>query len=149
MMFKSKLTNEIVANSEATTWDQAKLEWFLDDINFLEEPESCICGHYPIIEECTIKNSRTGKSLVVGNQCVNKFLNNLDSAKLFQAIKKVRQDITKSFNPVMIDYALKKGWINDWEKNFYIDTWRKRNLSNKQSTIRIRINNKIVTHFKN
>ncbi len=148
-MSEYKLTNEILSKSKATTWDQAKSEWFLDDINFLDEATSCICGHYPIIEECVIKNSHTGEALVVGNQCVNKFLTNLDSTKIVQAIKKVKKDMEKSLNPVTIKHALKKGWINNWEKDFYIDTWRKRNLSDKQLAIRVKINKKITIHFKN
>ena len=39
--------------------------------------------------------------------------------------------------------------LNDWEKEFYIDTWRKRNLSDKQMDIRVRINNKLITLLKN
>ena len=46
-----KLTEEILKRSQAKVWDIAKLEWKLNEIYEAEEPETCLCGHFPIIEE--------------------------------------------------------------------------------------------------
>lgn len=144
-----KLSNEIIANSQSKTWDKAKLEWDLDRIDTLDEPISCLCGHYPIKEECVIKNKFNNKKLSVGNHCVNKFLKNLETNKLFNAIKKLKKDIQRSLNPAMIDYAFNKKWINKWEANFYIDIWRKQNLTDKQLKTKLKINKQIINNFKN
>lgn len=75
--------------------------------------------------------SKNHNLAIVGNCCVKKFIR-LPSDKIFQAIKRVRKDNEKSLNAEAIEHAHKKQWINDWEKDFYIDIMRKRNLSSKQ-----------------
>ncbi len=141
-----KLTKEIIERSESNIWDEAKLEWDLEHIYRADEAEACLCGHFPIIEICIIKNQRNESIAQVGNCCVKKFLG-LPSDKLFQSMKKLHQDIEKSCNSETIEIAYDKKWINGWEKDFYKDIWRKRNLSPKQLEIKIRINQKILPHF--
>jgi hypothetical protein len=69
-----QLKTAILSLSRATGWEVAKKEWRLVDISEADEPESCLCGHYPIIELCTIANATTGNSVDVGNVCVKRFL---------------------------------------------------------------------------
>jgi hypothetical protein len=33
--------------SRATDWEVAKSEWRLVEISEVDEPETCLCGHYP------------------------------------------------------------------------------------------------------
>lgn len=73
-MSEYKLTEEIIALSEASTWNRAKLEWSLYEVYEAEEPETCLCGHFPIIELCTLLNRYNGKFATVGNCCVKKFI---------------------------------------------------------------------------
>jgi len=47
-MFEYKLTEEILKRSQSNVWDMAKLEWKLNVIYEAEEPETCLCGHFPI-----------------------------------------------------------------------------------------------------
>ncbi|MEV9638335.1 hypothetical protein ABZO35_28195, partial [Burkholderia pseudomallei] len=61
-MSEFKLTAEIIARSKAKTWDLAKTEWSLAEVYEAEEPETCLCGHFPIIEICTLKNRVTGQT---------------------------------------------------------------------------------------
>jgi hypothetical protein len=145
-MAKFKLTEEIVSLSVADKWEMAKTEWDLSSISFAEEFENCLCGH-PIIELCEIINKKNQNVAIVGNCCVNKFMG-LPSDLIFQAVKRIKKDIEKSLNGEAIELAYSKNWINSWEYEFYCDTSRKRNLSEKQMTTRIKINEKILSKIK-
>jgi len=128
-----QLTQGIINLSSSSNWDAAKLEWRLSEIYEADEPETCLCGHHPIIEICVISNKNNGNTTNVGNCCVKKFMG-LPSDKIFQAIKRVRKDNEKSLNAEAIQYAYDRDWINDWEKDFYLDVMRKpkKTLSQKQ-----------------
>ena len=145
-MSEYKLSREIIELSEANIWDAAKLEWKLEEIFEADEPGTCLCGHTPIIETCILRNEKNRNTAIVGNCCVKKFIG-LPSDKIFQAIKRVRKDNEKSLNAEAIEYAYSRGWINDWERNFYIDNMRKRNLTNKQLAKKIQINDKLARNI--
>jgi len=138
-----KLTQGIISLSDEKSWDKAKLEWELLNIYWIEEPQTCLCGHYPINEICVLTNKKNGKTVEVGNCCVKKFLG-LDSDKIFQCIKRVRKDITKGLNAETIQYAYNEQWVSLWEKDFLFDTARKRKLSPKQLAKRMALNRKVL-----
>ena len=142
-MAEYKLINEILSLSVSNTWEVAKTEWELNEIYFADIPETCLCGHFPIIELCELKNRKNKILAVVGNCCVKKFIG-LPSDKIFQAVKRVRKDGEKGLNGEAIELAYSKKWINDWEYNFYIDTFRKRKLSENQLSKRRQINEKVL-----
>lgn len=147
-MGEYKLTQEIIALSFSSTWDRAKLEWALHEIYEATEPDTCLCGKYPIIEICILRNRVNGKFATVGNCCVKKFIG-LPSDKIFQAVKRVRKDSTKSLNAEAISHAHDKGWLNNWETDFYFDIMRKRkNLTQKQATKKVEINEKIAQQMQ-
>lgn len=146
-MSEYKLTKNIIELSSSNDWDRAKLEWTLQDVYEADEPNICLCGHFPIIETCILKNKSNGNEAIVGNCCVKKFIG-LPSDKIFQAVKRVRKDNEKSLNAEAIQHAHEKRWINDWEYNFSIDTMRKRNLSVKQLQSRIKINEKMLYNMR-
>lgn len=146
-MSEYKLVQEIIARSESNSWDSAKLEWSLSEVYEVDEPEKCLCGHFPIIELCVLQNSYNLGFATVGNCCVKKFLG-LDSDKIFQAVKRVRKDDRRALNAETIEYGFDKGWINGWEKDFYLDTMRKYKLSEKQMAKRIHINKKFSNKIK-
>ena len=146
-MSEYKLTKEIVDRSESDRWDEAKLEWSLREVYEAEEPETCLCGHFPIIELCILGNKRNGNSATVGNCCVKKFMG-LPSDKIFKAVKRVRKDEEKSLNAEAIGHAYERGWINDWEKDFYFDIMRKRNLTPRQLEKKIQINEKMLHNIR-
>ena len=125
----------------------AKLEWKLYQIYEADEPDTCLCGHFPIIEICELQNKLNGNFATVGNCCVKKFIG-LPSDLIFQAVKRVRKDNEKSLNAEALQHAYEKGWINEWEYNFSIDTMRKRNLSEKQMKTRININEKMLANMR-
>jgi len=143
-----RLAQEIIARSNADTWDRAKLEWDLESVYLEEEPDTCLCGHFPIIEICVLRNRENGNSADVGNVCVKKFLG-LPSDSIFQAVKRVRKDSDKSFNEEAVNYAYRKGWINQWELEFYLDIMRKRSLSAKQRGKKLEVNQKLLSRIVN
>jgi len=138
-----QLRREILALSSATDWTAACKEWALVDIIEADEPETCLCGHYPIIEICEIRNDLTGNTTDVGNVCVKRFLG-VRSDLIFTSLKHVRRDDSKSLNADAIAFFHGRGLLNDWEYDFLQDTMRKRNLTFKQIAARKRINHKVL-----
>jgi hypothetical protein len=130
-MSEFKLTREIIDRSSAATWDEARAEWGLHEVYESEEPDTCLCGHNPIIELCVLRNRVNGVFATVGNCCVKKFIG-LPSDLIFQAGKRVSADVGKSLNADAVAHAFDKGWINEWERDFYTRIMRKRVLSTKQ-----------------
>ena len=66
-MSEYKLTEEILNRSNSKEWNEAKLEWKLDFVHKADEPEACLCGHFPIIEVCVLKNKLSSDFVNVGN----------------------------------------------------------------------------------
>jgi hypothetical protein len=144
----TQLTTEIVRLSEARSWSLAKLEWDLESVYFEEIPDTCLCGHFPIIEICILRNRVNDNRTIVGNICVKKFLG-LPSDTIFRSVRRVHADKTKSLNEQSISYALSKRWINEWEHDFYADIRRKRNLTRKQAAKKLEVNRKVVEGIVN
>ena len=142
-MSEYQLTTKLIELSTAGTWDEAKLEWILEHVWREDEPDTCLCGHYPIIEICQLRNRLNTNTAIVGNCCVKKFTN-LPSDLIFQAVKRIQEDEERAINAETIDHAHQKGWINDWERKFYMNTWRKRKLTGAQRNTRIQINQKVL-----
>lgn len=143
-----KLFKEIIALSVAKIWEEAKLEWDLKHVYREDEPQTCLCGHTPIIEICVLQNRHNGNFADVGNVCVTKFLG-LESDLIFSGLKRIAKDDDKALNEAATNYAFEQGWINEWEKNFCLDTMRKRKLSAKQAIKRAEINRLILAKTTN
>lgn len=146
-MSEYKLTTEILARSMSTAWDAAKLEWSLHEIYQAETPETCLCGHFPIIELCVLANRVNRNLATVGNCCVKKFLG-LPSNQIFQAMKRVKSDLGKSLNAESLGHAREKGWINEWEYDFYMNVMSKRKLSAAQKKHKEEINSKFLLRMR-
>jgi hypothetical protein len=142
-----KLTEEIIKRSFARTWDKAKLEWALFEVYEADEPERCLCGHFPIIELCVLKNNVNGNLATVGNCCVKRFVG-LPSDKIFEGVKRVRKDTSKSLNAEGVHHALSRGWINQWEHDFYLDVMRRRRLTFKQKAKKQQVNELVLQRMK-
>jgi hypothetical protein len=138
-----QLKAAILELSRATDWEVAKREWRLVEISEADEPETCLCGHYPIIELCCILNATTGKSVDVGNVCVKRFLG-FRSDLIFKSLKRIRADLDKAIGADATAFFHERGVINDWEYQFQQSTMRKRNLSERQLATRRSINQKVI-----
>jgi hypothetical protein len=137
------LIERILALSEAEIWADAKGEWALDYVFFGDEPGMCLCGRQPIREHCIIRNQKNGNTAVVGNICI-KMLLGLPSESIFRALRRVQRNPEAALNKAAIRHAHAKGWINDWEWRFYLDTARKRNLTPRQLVKRLEINGRVL-----
>lgn len=139
-----QLAREIIQRSVSDEWQWAKTEWVLDHIYFDLGFSTCLCGHYPIKEICVLRNILNGNRTRVGNICVKRFMG-IRSDRLFTPFRRIQHNLAASLDQHTIDYAHDQHWINDWEYNFYCDTIRKRNLSDRQRNKRTQINEKIRT----
>jgi hypothetical protein len=139
----AQLKAAILKLSKATDWETARKEWRLSNVYDSDEPDTCLCGHYPIIEICEIENTVTRARTDVGNVCIKRFLG-FRSDLIFQALKRIRKDMTKSLNADAIAFFRQRGAINDWEYGFLQDTKAKRNLSEAQMRTRLNINRKVL-----
>ena len=153
-MSEYRLTQEIMDRSFAKTWAEAKLEWEIAEVYKAHEPETCLCGHFPIIELCVLVNKITGQTVTVGNCCVRKFFE-LPADKIFEAFKRVGRDPTKSLNAEAVQHAFKVGWIDPYERKFYLDILSKRKgmrgkwkLSEKQTRMKTKINAKVAAKMR-
>jgi hypothetical protein len=139
----ARLRTAILKLSKATDWETARKEWTLRTIYDSDEPDTCLCGHHPIIEICEIENRLTGERADVGNVCIKRFLG-FRSDLIFEALKRIRKDITKSLNADAIAFFRERSAIDDWEYGFLQDTQHKRSLSDRQVATRVRINQKVL-----
>jgi hypothetical protein len=144
---KYQLKKNILALSESDIWPIARTEWELSEVYFEDEPSTCLCSHFPIIEVCVLRNKSNGNLAEVGNVCVNGFIG-IPSKIIFDGIKRVSKDTTKALNLSAADYAQRKGWVNDWEHEFLVDTARKRILSPRQMSKRDQINRTVLSRMK-
>jgi hypothetical protein len=142
-----RLSQEIIRRSNASTWPAARQEWTLEKVFIQSQPSRCLCGQFPIKEICVLKNRLNGNRAEVGNVCVHQFLG-LPSRKIFLALERVGRDDSRALNPEAIEHAHQRRWINDWEKDFYLDTWRKRALTSRQLAVRQRINRRVLANTK-
>ena len=146
---KSHLIEELLKLSEAPEWEQAQFEWELKFIAWasIEDDESCICGHHPIVELCNIRNNKTEQETIVGNCCVNK-VTDLPSKAIFKSLKKVKKNLSKPLDDEVIELAFDNGWINTWEYNFFADTNYLIWPTSKQLAMRRKLNEKILNKVK-
>jgi hypothetical protein len=126
-----QLKHAILKLSKAQDWEVARKEWVLITIYEVGEPDTCLCGHFPIIEICEIENRITGNRADVGNVCIKRFLG-FRSDLIFAGLKRIRKDPAKSLNPDAITFFRQRGALSDWEYNFLQDTMRKRTLTPAQ-----------------
>jgi hypothetical protein len=145
-MSQQQLAYEITKRSNASIWELAREEWKLNHIYESEEFDTCLCGHQ-IKEVCILDNKLTHAYAKVGNCCVKKFMN-LPSDLIFQAVKRVRKDTTKSLNLEALNFALSKGWVSEWEYNFYNNIMSKRSLSEKQAAKKKQVNSLFLFRMK-
>lgn len=145
---------ERITELSTTPWPQAKREWKLNCITMLSDDEiakSCLCGHTPIHELCHIENKVNHNRTIVGNHCIKQFSKETADDDVFTAIprifdasKRILSDPSKSANEDLINHAYDRGVFNKWEKDFYLNVWRKRSLSSAQEKIKDRLNTRLI-----
>lgn len=139
-----KLKEEIINRSESDSWNLARNEWVFEYAYQSNEKETCLCGHYPILNICVIKNHKNNRQTDVGNCCISKFLGIKDGDKIFPSLKRLKGDIDKSMSQEVLDYLNTKRILDEFEYKFYTDIIKKRKLSEKQLLIKRSINHKLL-----
>lgn len=149
-MGQYKLFQEIISRSKSNEWEEAKKEWKFNDVYESDEPLTCLCGHFPIMQVCVLQNVINQNEVEVGNECVKKFFNIKQADSIIKSIREIKSDITKSVNVKTLDFFRKKGCIDGWKYDFYNNIIRKspKSLSEKQLDKKREINNKMIESFK-
>lgn len=145
-MSKHQLFSEILKRSEHPNWDLAIYEWELIEILQVNEPIECCCGHWPIKELFRIHNTTTGRSTTVGSSCIKLFP--FDLHTILIAFKRIELDLSLALNLRAINYCDDKFWLDEWSLEFYLNTYRKRKLSERQLHKRVTLNKYLVKKFK-
>jgi hypothetical protein len=141
-----RLIPRIIDLSVAGTWDAARQEWDLTGVHF--ENTHCLCSHR-ITEAFSLRNRENGNEIVVGSVCIGTVLG-FPSEKLFAPLRRIRADLDASLTLEAVEFARAAGWITPWEHDFYHSikrkTKRRWRLSDKEMTIRRRINTTVLRH---
>lgn len=58
---------------EQDDYDMMIQEWIVSYRVYTDEPQTCICGQYPINELCYIIHKETDQTLCIGNKCIEHF----------------------------------------------------------------------------
>jgi hypothetical protein len=139
-----RLQAEIFKLSNAKDWPSARREWRLSAVYDAGQNRTCLCGHHPIREICVIANNVNGNRTEVGNVCVKKFLG-LSSDRVFQGLRRIRKDPSKSLNEDAIVFFFRNmTLLTPREYEFLLDTRRKRALTDRQLSWRIALNKRVL-----
>lgn len=136
-----ELIKNILSLSNSKEWETAKKEWELIEVR-IERGKTCLCGKYPITELCIILNKLNNNKAIVGNCCINKFLEMKGQNKVFKSLQ--RGKVNKS----LIELSAKKFLITPIERDFLLNVWRKKKLSEKQRNWFDALNKRIIEKFK-
>ena len=142
-MSHEQLAEALIPLSRGSTWEEARHEWELEHIFRQAWRQKCLSGRFPIREICVLRNRLTEQRAEVGNVCVKKFLG-LPSDKILTALARVLKAVERAVGPETVEHAHRLRWISDWERHFYLDTWRKRTLTDSQLVKRVEINRRIL-----
>ena len=144
-MSQHKLITALLALSQSDVWREAQLEWEFATIYRGQGDDSCLCGHTPIIELCKLRNKLNDNNAIVGNCCVKRFLN-IQTDLIFDAVKRIERDHTRSVNLRTLNQAVREAWITKWEYDFYKQIHRKpfRKLSPNRAAKKMEVNRKIL-----
>ena len=122
----ANLSAHIIELSESDTWAGAVPEWEPIWRDMEEQPETCPCGHFPIIEVCHIRNTLNGNETYVGNVCIDKFMDDYGLGRVHRGVQRIRGDESKRMTSEALDWVRGKGWISDGDHALYWEQIGKR-----------------------
>lgn len=141
-----QLKAEMIARSHDKDWQQAKLEWDLELVFQVSNPQVCLCGHQPILQICSLKNHLTGQQAEVGNVCVERFLG-IRSRRIFSALKRIRADLKRSLNKEAIAMFQKLKVISYHDAEEYLTFYRKRkHVTDEQWELKQEVNQVVLDY---
>lgn len=146
---QKKLPDELIALSKGDQWPKVLEEWGLDYVDYLEpddEPETCPYHRGPMHEVCHIINYVSKNRTTVGNCCIKEFERTAfkGTHEVIAALKRIRENTELSANKKLIKYACKKEFISKEDRDFYLEIWRKRDLTRQQMRRKVNLNERII-----
>ena len=112
------MQKELLADSRASAWDEAKLEWRIEKAVLEPDWSNCLCGH-GIKQKCYLRNTETGALNFVGSSCMKQFMH-LDAPEaMFQSIRRVRQAPERRLHWRVLKLALEAGVIAQDDLDVY------------------------------
>jgi hypothetical protein len=132
------LISKIINCSTSTDWESAKKEWEIFEISISNEPQKCLCGHFP--------NKKNGTVVKVGRCCLTKFLD-IKTDHFQKAMNALEEDINITLTEKIVSLSKKARAISTWEMMFYKNIRIKKNLDNLKLNMKIEINTKILNYF--
>lgn len=137
------LVNHILELSvEQQDFKAACTEWQYVASDFFDN--HCPCG-VEIHENCHIHNKLNGNTTIVGNVCVNKFLN--IQTPNTTGLKKLLDDITATAPKALIEMAVAYGYLTTYESNILATFHGKRSLSFDDMLTKAQLNDQILFGF--
>ena len=141
------LRQELMNPGRSAVWDEAKLEWELQDTYWEDDPTHCLCGH-GIKERCVLFNKHTRCRALVGNCCVKRFAPDLAKSNsteaVFASIRRVKKGYEKALHAQLVRRAREQKRISGWAEAWYLRYRRLRSLTPKEVAYRRRLNVRIL-----
>lgn len=103
----STLLKQFIENSEACTWDEAKLEWEMKGYYYLAKGyKACPCSPKGINNITVITNKYNSNQLEICNSCAQLYLNISESNKIATSLNRVRKNLRLGMNEEALNYLL-------------------------------------------
>jgi hypothetical protein len=150
------LVLEILKNSIAESWEEAKLEWKC--VGVIENTSGqCICGHL-LNNLYFIQNNNNEKRLIVGSSCVKKFGTKqmIDYVKNAEKLRKDYEKLIEKQKENKIPLSVRKPFldklfnlniINRYEYKFYTNIYTDLDLTEKQFNFKKQLNQKMLNWY--
>lgn len=141
----SRLIPAILAQSHSSAWNNARLEWWIAcDIKLKSnETTHCVCGTKLSASYCILVHQFDRNRLTLGRDCA-KFFNRIGPQDLCDGLPIVRLNPEVAFKGSVIQHLYGRQIIDQWERDFYVSTYCKKQLTFRQLEFRVRINEKIT-----
>ncbi len=144
------LPERLTGLSESKIWPRNVAEWKLHDVYNLrpgEDTEYCLCSHW-IRQVCVVKNGQNGHEAKIGNCCIRFFEKHSASFEgmhtVQDGLRRIQEDKSRAANVGLVEQAFRSGVLNTWERDFCIDTAKKRSLTDAQVATKEKINKKLI-----
>jgi hypothetical protein len=142
------LLRELLSQSHASSWDEARLEWSFFDAYKSASPTHCLCGH-GIQERCVLRNSITDCFALVGSCCVRQFMPEINrevpTTAIFASLKRVKKSPEKAVHKHLVKLAREKCLITHHAETWYARHSKKRALGREELDYRRVLNRRILS----
>jgi hypothetical protein len=144
------LLHELLSQSHASNWDEARPEWSFFDAYEAPTLTHCLCGH-GIKERCVLRNSITQCLALVGSSCVRQFMTELacevPTNAIFASLKRVKRNPDKAMHKHLVKLAREKCRITPRAENWYARHSKKRALGREETGYRRILNRRILGDY--